>query len=93
MQQRKQDPKQLIEQYNELKTKAQLPLKLRLYFTALEELIDRNHIRDHHNMPANSKLLAAAFAKMSPSEKARMLVTLLTSAAHTSILEPCPHLP
>jgi hypothetical protein len=40
-------------------------VKLRLYFSTLEEVLERCQIRDHQKLQGNSKLLAGSFAKMS----------------------------
>jgi len=69
----------MLQEYYEIKRMFELPLKIRLYFSTLEDLIDKKNFSDISKQQIVDHLLLKAFLNQSEEEKIAFLLQMIKS--------------
>jgi hypothetical protein len=69
---------ELLEEYKQAKESTALPLKLRLYFTTLEEMLHKNYHLDPNRQQIVDHAFATSFLKLTELERATFLHWMIT---------------
>lgn len=72
---------ELMEEYHHIRESAVLPLKLRLYFTTLEEMLHKNYHTDPNRQHIIDPTFASTFQKLTEVERAGFLHWMITRIA------------
>ncbi len=72
---------ELMEEYRQTRESVVLPVKLRLYFTTLEEMIHKNYHADPSRQHIVDPVFASTFQKLTEVERAAFLHWMVTKIA------------